>query len=112
MTKLYVVTYDFAEPDSDRYAAFSDALAASFDWWHWLKDTWLVATDLTAAEVFGKLRPLLDDRVNILVLEAGRDVAGYLPKKAWPWIEERLNGAGPVAAMRPEPAQLAPVPTT
>ncbi|MCI0700377.1 MAG: hypothetical protein L0241_04785 [Planctomycetia bacterium] len=108
--KLYIVTYDFADPDRD--ADFFEELTTFSDWWHFLMDTWLIATDLTAAEVFAKLRPHLDQQVNILVLEAGRDFAGYLPKKAWPWIEEKLKGSAEIKPTQPsQEKELAPVPT-
>jgi hypothetical protein len=110
MKKVYAVSYDFADPDE--HASFFETLASFPEWWHFLSGTWMVATDLSAPEIYNKLRPHLDEQVNILVMEAGRDVAGCLPKQAWPWIEAHQNGGhdippGPTS----EGASLAPVQT-
>jgi len=85
MTKIYVITYDFYRP-MDCYLSLFRELTLFPKWWHFLADTWLVATDLDAKGILEKLRPHIDDESNLLIVEAGEDFAGWLPKKAWDWI--------------------------
>ncbi len=108
MKKIYVISYDFNGP-SERYQSLFDELTEFENWWHFMFGTWLVATDLNAQGIYQKLRPHLDDKINLLVLEAGNDASGTLPKIAWDWIKEHRekNGVG----TRPmSPAQLEPSP--
>lgn len=87
MKKVYVVSYDFHQPDPTRYEGLFSALKGFAGWWHFLSGTWLVATELPASQIFERLRPHIDEKVNILILEAGRDFSGWLPKEAWEWIK-------------------------
>lgn len=88
MTKVFFVTYDLMGNDTDRYVSFFEALTKFSGWWHYLNETWLIATDLTAAQLYHRLSEHLDERVHILVMETGREFAGWLPKTAWEWIRK------------------------
>lgn len=85
MSKIYVVSYDF-KYFKDRYYSLFEELKRFPAWWHFLDGTWLISTDLDAQALFQKLRPHLDEEANLLVVEAGEEFAGWLPKKAWEWI--------------------------
>ena len=86
MKKLYTVSYDFKNAGPDQYGGFFHALTEFGPWWHFLSGTWLIATDLTASEIFARLRPTLDRNASVLVAELGQDYNGWLPKPAWEWL--------------------------
>jgi hypothetical protein len=86
MKKIYVVSYHFRN-SADDYPDFFDALQDFDSWWHFIQGTWLITTDLGAKEIYEKLNPSIDDEVNLLIVEAGPDLAGRLPTKAWNWIK-------------------------
>jgi len=89
--KVFVVSYDLRQPDRD-YSGLFDELKKSPAWWHYLESTWLISTNETANQLYKRLRPHIDNNDLILVIEAGRDRQGWLPKKAWEWIQKSLGG--------------------
>ena len=86
---VYVVSYDLRKPGQD-YKGLFDALQASPSWWHYLESTWLIATSENANELYNRLQGHLDRDDSILVIQAGADRQGWLPKKAWEWIDREL----------------------
>ena len=106
MSKVYIVSYDLMGSENDYEELFS-TLTSFPAWWHFLASTWLVVTDLNAVSVFEKLRPYIDDKANILVMEAGSDCAGWLPNKAWEWIRaQRATNGRPVSHSTVEASSL------
>jgi hypothetical protein len=93
MSKIYSISYDFSQPVTDQHLAFFDTLKSFPAWWHYLQGTWLVFTDLTAREIMARLQPFANEDLNLLIAEVGQDVTGWLPKKAWEWIESRRKDA-------------------
>ncbi len=88
---VYVVSYDLRKPGQD-YKGLFDELQASATWWHFLESTWLIATSEGASELYDRLRMHLDQGDSILIIQAGTDMQGWLPKEAWEWIERELLG--------------------
>ena len=87
---VYVVSYDLRKPGKD-YKGLSDELQRSPNWWHYLDSTWLIATSDSADELYNRLIPHLDEGDSILVIQAGSDKQGWLPKDAWTWIQQNLR---------------------
>ena len=88
-SKVYLVTYDHEGPSS-KYAKLFDELKKSKHWWHYIDSTWLVVSTEGANEIYERLQPYLDDDINLLVIEVGRDRQGWLSEKAWNWIRRHL----------------------
>jgi hypothetical protein len=88
---VYVVSYDLRKPGRD-YKGLFDELQASPGWWHFLEATWLIATSQSANELYDRLRVHLDGSDSILIIQAGTDMQGWLPKEAWEWIQRELLG--------------------
>ena len=88
--RVYVVSYDLRKPGRD-YKGLSDELQHSPGWWHYLDSTWLIATSESANELYKRLVYHLDRGDNILVIQAGSDRQGWLPKDAWNWIQQNLG---------------------
>ncbi|WP_298234080.1 hypothetical protein [uncultured Azohydromonas sp.] len=87
---VYCVSYDLTQLGRD-YASLHDELKRSGAWWHHLGTTWLVHTSEAAEQLSTRLRRSLDDNDSLLVIKVGRDYAGWLPQKAWDWIEKQLQ---------------------
>ena len=87
---VYVVSYDLRKPGRD-YKGLSEALQSSPGWWHYLESTWLIVTSESAGELYNRLVPHLDKGDSILVIQAGSDRQGWLPKDAWNWIQQNLQ---------------------
>ena len=83
---LVVVTYDLRTPDQD-YDRFHDTLKRQGRWWHYLSSTWLLSTKKTPQQIFDALEPHLGEDDRLFIAEITDNHQGWLPKKAWDWIE-------------------------
>ncbi len=92
MRQILMVTYDLKGPSAD-YSGLYDLLKGQTNWWHYLKSTWLVVTDLDPSEFTDQILKFTKDGDRFLVtsLTEETDRSGWLPKKAWKWIENRLG---------------------
>ena len=88
---VYVVSYELRNTSLD-YRNLFEELERSAGWWHYLDNTWLVSTDESATQLYNRLAPYLDGGDSLLIVQAGRDVQGWLPDDAWKWIERELVG--------------------
>jgi hypothetical protein len=93
MRRAYLVTYDY-KGTSEQYSALFDELKKSVGWWHYIANSWLIISEDDAKGIFEKLKPHLDNDINLLVIEVGKDRQGWLPKKAWEWIKKNLPKYG------------------
>lgn len=88
---LLIVSYDLRKPGQN-YSGLWDELKNSPRWWHYLDSTWLVATSETASQLYNRLLQHLDKGDSILIIEAGKNIQGWLPQEAWDWIRQELPG--------------------
>ena len=88
--EVYVVSYDLRKPGRD-YTGLSEELQHSPSWWHYLDSTWLIVTSESAGKLYNRLAPHLDEGDSILVVQAGSDRQGWLPKDAWTWIQQNVR---------------------
>ena len=82
---VYVVSYDLRKRGKN-YIGLTEQLQNSPLWWHYLESTWLIATSESPSELYNRLAAHLDSDDSILIIEAGKDIGGWLPKEAWEWI--------------------------
>ena len=87
---VFSISYDLNKPGQD-YKGLYEAIKSCGEWWHYLDSTWLVSTNLTADDIWGKLQPYVDENDRVLIVRATRPKQGWLPKKAWSWINEHLD---------------------
>jgi len=98
---IYLVTYDlalvpqppfsFMPPPPHPLHRELQQLKGSRSWWHYLDKTWLISTDETLEQVNERLRRHLRDTDKLLIVKFRGEYAGWLPKEAWQWIEERMS---------------------
>lgn len=86
---VYVVSYDLRKPGRD-YVGLTEQLQNSPRWWHYLGSTWLISTNESPDQLYNRLRAHLDKGDSILIIEAGNYIGGWLPKKAWEWIQQEI----------------------
>lgn len=87
---VYVVSYDLRKPNRD-YTSLYEELKKSSWWWHYLESTWLISTTESATQVYSRLVKTIDRDDRLLIIEAGRDRQGWLPKEAWEWISQHIT---------------------
>ena len=93
MKRAYLITYGY-KGSPDKYSALFDEIKKFSSWWHYITNSWIVITSDSAKEIFAKLKPHVDEDINILVIQVGTDRQGWLPKKAWDWIKKNLPRDG------------------
>lgn len=93
MKRAFMVTYDF-KGSSEKYTDLYAELKTFSGWWHYISSSWLIVSELDAKGVFNKLKPHLDNDINLLVIEVGKDRQGWLPEKAWAWLKTNLTKYG------------------
>ncbi|MGB9236511.1 MAG: hypothetical protein WCC04_19050 [Terriglobales bacterium] len=88
---IILVTYDL-KGSSGSYTGLFDVLKNQNSWWHYLTNTWLIDTYETPEELFKELKPYIKTGDRILVTEFVRPFNGWLPTKAWEWINRHESG--------------------
>ena len=89
---VLLVSYDLRKPGQN-YTGLIAELKACHSWWHYLKSTWLVVTDESPRDLTRRLRDHIDgnDRLLVVAIEHGAARQGWLPKRAWVWIEKKIG---------------------
>ena len=90
MSKAFCISYDLKHPDAD-YAGLFDVLKGLKHWWHYLESTWLVVFDGTPEQLWERLKPHVQPADHLLVIGVTPESTGWLPEKAWNWIEQNVD---------------------
>jgi hypothetical protein len=92
---ILVVSYDLA-PDSDS-AKFLETLQAQGEWLHYLRNTWLIDTDLNPQGLYVKLEPVFPKGGRIFISQVS-SYWGYMPTDTWSWLSERVAKPKPATS--------------
>lgn len=89
MKNTYLISYEHDETFHD-YAPLIEKIKSFDDWCHPLYPIWFVKTELTANQIYEKIKPLLrdKDRVFIMNIIETSDRQGYLSKNFWNWLRK------------------------
>lgn len=87
--KTFSVSYDLNKPGQN-YDNLIKELKRSHSWWHYLDSTWLIKTNESASQLSTRIRKHLDNNDNVLVIRVTKDYSGWLPQKAWDWINANV----------------------
>lgn len=94
---IYVVSYDLAPNIFRNVTPFHQELERTDEgrtWWHFLTNTWLIATWETQQQVFERLQPHVKPNDRLLIMGVTPDYSGFLPQEAWQWIQQQHAGGG------------------
>lgn len=84
---IYLISYDINKVVKNYDELYVAIKEISGDFQHPLESTWFVATDsLTQADIYKRLRPLIDDKDYLFVARLTKDYYGWLAKNVWDWI--------------------------
>ncbi len=84
---ILLVTTDLKQPAAS-YSALYEVLKSKKSWWHYMKGTWLIATDDTPQDLFNEIEFYLERGDLVFITTLSRPFQGWLPKKAWAWIHK------------------------
>lgn len=86
---VLLVTYELNTPNKE-YSQFFDTLKKTpRAWWHYLKDVWLVDTDISADGFAKVLYPHITQDDRLLITKLSGEHQGWLTQEAWDWINAR-----------------------
>ncbi|MEK5167185.1 hypothetical protein NYE69_33425 [Paenibacillus sp. FSL R5-0527] len=86
---VYVVSYNLNKAGQD-YNGLYEVLK-SFGYCKYLDSTWLIATNLTADQLWQRIQPHVDKNDRVLIIRVTNEYSGWLPKPAWEWIKEHVG---------------------
>lgn len=87
--RVLLVSYDLKKPGRD-YSGLYDTLKTAPSWWHYLESCWLLKTDLSPNDLWDGIRQHIDRNDYVLIIEVTSSYQGWLPEKAWDWINKNL----------------------
>ena len=85
---ILLISYDLNKPGKN-YAGLYKEIKKAGTWWHHLDSTWIIDTNLSPNDWQRRLQKHLDNNDNLLVVEICNNHQGWLPEKAWEWLEAR-----------------------
>lgn len=91
---VYIVGYDLNRPrGASAYPELIKALKEDFtNWWHYLDSTWVIVTNLSAAQVRDKLQQHIDSGDELLVARlSGESAWTGFDKTASDWLKTNLG---------------------
>ena len=100
-----LVTFSLNNQFKDYESFFVTLKGTSQQWWHFIPQTFIVATTLNLDELALKLGPHIEPTDSLLIVPVGPDTAGQLPIPAWNWINQVTGSTRrPRAASLSDPA--------
>ncbi len=86
---VYCVSYDL-KGENRNYLPLFAVLQQSSRWWHYLESTWLISTNESPQQLWERIRPTIQARDFLLIIEVRDNISGWLPKDAWEWIHTNV----------------------
>lgn len=89
--KTYLIGYDLNKLDKDYEGLINKIKDIVSYWWHHLDSTWIVKSDLSAAEIRNLLAPLIDSNDELLVVRlSGEGAWTGFNEKGSKWLKDNL----------------------
>lgn len=88
MKKLYSISYDLRQPGRN-YEGLYSAIQDCGPFFHALESTWFVKSELSANEIYEKLKDQKDTNDHILIseIENTKNQQGWMMRTFWEWID-------------------------
>lgn len=87
---VLLITYVLRNQFKDYTPLFEAIKSNSAKWWHYVDTAWIVQTSLTADQYAHKLYPFIENPDYLLVVRIMNEHQGWLPPKAWDWINSLI----------------------
>ena len=86
---ILLISYDLSKPKRD-YSSLYKEIKKAGTWWHHLDSTWIIKTNYNPETWQDRLHRHMDDDDSLLIIEVRNNYQGWLPEKAWQWLERNL----------------------
>lgn len=85
---VLLISYDLKGASRD-YSKLHNEIKKARAWWHYLESTWIISTNHDTEQWQRRLRRHIEKNDNLLVIEVCRNYQGWLPERAWVWLNKR-----------------------
>ena len=68
--------------------AIEDTIAEFGTWWHYLRNVWIVDTDMTVDQMTSKLLEHIHKKDVLFIIGIQTPYQGWLPESAWEWLDK------------------------
>jgi hypothetical protein len=91
--RTYLVGYDLNRPrGNDDYPDLHKAIKGFGTWWHHLDSTWIIKTNMSAAQIRDALKKHIDSGDELLVVRlAGEGAWTGFNDKGSQWLKDNLS---------------------
>lgn len=86
---ILLISYDLNDPRRDYRRLYKEIKKAD-TWWHHLDSTWIIRTNQSPESWQDRLHRYMDKDDSLLIIEVRNNYQGWLPEKAWQWLERNL----------------------
>ena len=85
---VYLISYDLNKTGQD-YKVLYDTIKnlGNNIWMHPLDSTWLIKSNLTAKQIYDKLKPIIDDNDLLFISEITKNYSGWLQTDLWDYLK-------------------------
>ena len=89
---VYLVIYDLKQPVQN-YVGLYEELKKAPAWWHYLESTWMVSSSESLDVWRARIQATIDQNDSFIIwdLRPGTPRNGWLPQKAWEWIQQHVG---------------------
>ena len=89
MKQAYLLIYDHEVGTREEVREFLDEQPEILHWRFDLPNTFYLISDLSAEDLYGIFQDFNRKRGSFLVSEVGPNTQGWLPRKAWKFLNEK-----------------------
>ena len=83
---IFLITYELKNKERN-YESLYNEIKKLGHWWHYIKNTWIVRTNIDLNECTRNLHNRIDDNDRLLIIDITNiEMNGWLPEEAWRWI--------------------------
>lgn len=97
MNKIYLITYtpslNFNKIIFHNYINSLFQKGYISDWWHYIDEAYLVATNREVSQLYNSVFPGVPRRYLLIIEVDPNNVQGWLPPAAWKWLQ-KYQGKG------------------
>lgn len=95
MNNKFAYALMFDRDDQLNYKELHDKLVSLDcikDWFHYIKSSYILISELPTAYALDKeVREILKEKNYLIVAVKLEDIEGWLPNRAWMWIERQVK---------------------
>jgi len=88
--KFFIIAYTIKNPGKDKTPLYK-ALQSFPKSLPCMENVWLIGADQTPTNINALIKPFFDTIDNFIIIEAKKNYYGWLPTKAWEWMEENMT---------------------